>query len=173
MSPPLAHFAAQRVAVVPAQLFRADSVGWSTTVTWADVREELDAAIASALRERGLGNRWAYADDVIRMAKRNPMYTSDPTALGVGRWRNAVPKPGELIPPVVADNLRPFTALGDTRFALIPVELRGDADVGVLRLVIVDTRARTVAWYADLHAIAGPAMIQTLAAGLANLIIEP
>jgi len=173
VTPPLAHFAAQRVAIMPAQLFRADTAGWSREATWAALRTELDSAITAVLKERGLGNRWAYADDVVRTAKRNPIYTSDPTALGVGRWRSTPPKPNETIAPILADNLRPITALGDTRYALIPVELRGDGDAGVLRIVIVDTRARSVAWYADLRAAAGPTMIESLANGLANLIIEP
>lgn len=173
VSPPLAHFAAQRVAIMPAQLFRADTVGWSQAASWPALRAELDAALTAALKERGMGSRWMYAEDVVRTAKRNPLYTSDPTALGVGRWRSTPPKPNETIPPIVADNLRPLTALGDTRYALIPVELRGDGEAAVLRIVIVDTRARSVAWYADLRAAAGPSMIETLANGLADLIIEP
>jgi hypothetical protein len=173
VDPPLAHFAAQRVAIMPAQLFRADTVGWSREASWSVLRADLDRAITAALKERGLGSRWAYAEDVVRTAKRNPIYTSDPTALGVGRWRSMPPKLGETIAPILADNLRPITALGDTRYALIPVELRGDGDAGILRIVIVDTRARTVAWYADLRALAGPTMIETIANGLADLILEP
>jgi hypothetical protein len=40
------------------------------------------------------------------------------------------------VPEVVADNLRPITALGDTRYALIPVELRIEGDVAILRLLL-------------------------------------
>lgn len=173
VSPPLAHFAAQRVSIMPVQLFRADTVGWSRDASWATLRVAVDSAITAALKERGLGSRWAYAEDAVRIAKRNPIYTSDPTSLGVGRWRSTLPKLGETIPPIVADNLRPLTALGDTRYALIPVELRGEGETGILRIVIVDTRARSVAWFADLRAVAGPAMIGALANGLADLIIEP
>jgi hypothetical protein len=173
VGPPLAHFAAQRVAVMPAQLFRADTIGWSREASWPALRAELDGALAAALKERGMGTRWAYAEDVVRTAKRNPIYTSDPTALGVGRLRGTPPKPGETIAPILADNLRPFTALGDTRYALIPVELRGDGESVILRLVLVDTRARTVAWFADLRGVAGPAMIEALANGVADLFIEP
>lgn len=173
LSPPLAHFAAQRVAIVPVQLWRADSTGWSREASWEELRAALDKAIAETLRERGLGGRWIYADDVVRIAKRNPIYTTDPTALGVGRWRSTVPKIGEMIAPVLADNLRPITALGDTRYALIPVELRVEGDLGIVRVVMVDTRNRTVVWGADLGAATGATMMQALAGRLADLIIEP
>ena len=77
------------------------------------------------------------------------------------------------MPSVLADNLRPLTALGDTRFALIPVELRADGGSVVLRLVMVDTRGRTVFWAGDLLSPAGEKMIADLAVRVADLIIEP
>lgn len=176
VGPPLAPFAAQRVAVVPVQFFRADTSGWSKGVDWASLRLAFDSTVAALLTESGLGKRWVYAPDVVRSAKRNPTYATDPYALGAGRWRTMVPKPGDQMPMVVADNIRPLTALGDTRFALVPLELRGDGADAVLRLVIVDTRGRTVIWTADMRLKAAAelkAVTDQLAAGVAALVIEP
>ena len=171
--PPLASFAAMRVAVVPAQLWHADSIGWSRDAQWSQLRPQLDSAISHALRDGGLGAKWAYAGDVVRSARRNQLYSKDPATLGVGRWRNELPKPGDDLAALVADNLRSISALGDTRHALIPVELRGDGEMARLRMVLADTRSRTVVWAADLRVPAGPDMLATLAQQLAALIIEP
>lgn len=171
--PLLGPFAALRVAILPAQLWRADTAGWSATLSWADTRLALDSAITAELQERGLARRWTYAADVVRSAKRNPTYASDPYALGVGRWRSVAPKAGEMLSGTLSDNLRPLTALGDTRYALIPVELRAEGEAVVLRLVLADTRGRTVIWAGDLLAPGGREMITTLASRVADLIIEP
>lgn len=171
--PPLGSFAAMRVAIVPVQLFRADSVGWSKGAVWAVLRAELDSAIGSVMRERGMGTRWAYAADVARAARRNPTYSTDPFALGVGRWRSLPPKIGEELPILIADNLRPITALGDTRYALIPVELRIDGSSALLRLVLVDARLRQVVWVGDIGVSAGREFAAPLAERVADLIIEP
>lgn len=173
VQPPLASFAALRVAVVPAQLWHADTIGWSVGAQWSQLRPQLDSALTLALRDGGLGTKWAYAADVVRAARRNPMYSKDPATLGVGRWRNELPKPGEDVAALIADNLRSISALGDTRHALIPVELRGEGDQVRLRLVLVDTRTRTVVWANDLRSSGGPTMLTSLAQQLAVLILEP
>ncbi|MEX2182094.1 MAG: hypothetical protein WD771_08630 [Gemmatimonadaceae bacterium] len=171
--PPLAPFAAMRLAVVPAQLWRADTIGWSREANWAELRLALDAAIEAELRARGLGSRWAYAADVVRTARRNPIYSTDPYALGVGRWRSTPPKVGDGVPEVVADNLRPITALGDTRYALIPVELRVEGDLAILRLVLADTRARSIVWAGDFGVPGGAGAVAALAVRIADLVVEP
>ncbi|MBX7119359.1 MAG: hypothetical protein K1X31_10215 [Gemmatimonadaceae bacterium] len=172
--PPLAGFAALQVSVFPAQLWRADTTAWSRGVTWAAVRAAFDSTLQATLEERGLGRKWAYASDVVRIAKRNPTYASDPYALGVVRLRApAELKAGDPIPTVLGDNLRPFTALGDTRYALIPIEVRAQGAEVVLRLVLVDTRSRTLTWGGELLAPGGPRMAEALAQRVADLIIEP
>ena len=174
VGPPLAPFAAMRVALMPAQAFKADSAGgWSKDVNWATMRLALDSAITAELLDRGLGRKWAYAADVARTAKRNPTYASDPYALGVGRLRGVELKGGTELPALLADNLRTLTALGDTRYALIPVELAARADGVVLRLVLADTRTRSLVWAGDLLSPAGDAMLAGLATRVANLILEP
>ncbi len=162
-----------RVAIVPVQLWRADSIGWSRAVNWGQTRLALDSALQAVLEERGLGRKWAYPSDVVRSARRNPTYASDPYSLGVGRWRSTPPEAGEVLSGVLGDNLRSVTALGDTRYALIPVELHAVGEAAVLRLVLVDTRTRTVVWAGDLLSPGGARMIEELATLVANLIIDP
>lgn len=173
-SPPLASFTAMRVSITPVQLWRADSAGWSREVAWATTRLAIDSTLQAVLEERGLGRKWAYASDMVRTARRNPTYAGDPYALGVGRLRApAELKQGLALPQAMADNLRPFTALGDTRYALVPVELKAAGDGVVLRLVLADTRSRTVVWAGDLLSAGGARMVETLATKVADLIIEP
>jgi hypothetical protein len=170
---PMAQFAAERVAITPVQFWRADTAGWSASADGAKLRAEVDSAIARELRERGMGSRWAYAGDVVRSARRNPTLRSDPSMLGAGRWRSTPPSAGEQVPALVADNLRVVSALGDTRYALIPVELRGTSGLAVLRIVLVDTRRRVVIWYADLAAEGPNGIADALAKRLADLVVDP
>jgi hypothetical protein len=172
---PLAQFAAERLAVTPVQFWRADSAGWSVTADGPKLRADLDSAIAREFRERGMGSRWAFAGDVVRSARRNPTLRSDPSALGAGRWRNVPPAADEPVPPLLGDNLRAIAALGDTRYAMIPVELRGYGGLVTLRLVIVDTRRRVAVWFADLavEAPAPSAVAEALAKRIADLVVDP
>ena len=171
--PPLAPFTAMKVSIAPMQLWKADTVGWSREVAWPQVRLAIDSTLQAVLEERGLGRKWNYASDMVRSARRNPTYASDPYALGAARLRSGELKPGTAIPPMMADNLRPFTAIGDTRYALIPVELRAQGTEVVLRLVLVDTRSRTLVWAGDLVAPGGARLVDEVATRVANLIIEP
>ena len=171
---PLAQLAAERVAITPVQYWRADSTGWSAAADGAQLRAELDSAFAREFRERALGSRWAFADDVVRSARRHPTLRSDPATLGAGRWRTMPPAAGETLSPLLGDNLRAVSALGDTRYALIPVELRGASGVATLRVVLVDTRRRVAVWYADL-AVEGAVLgvADALARRLADLVVDP
>jgi hypothetical protein len=170
---PLAMFAAQRMAVTPVQFWRADTAGWSAEADGQALRAQVDSAIAQEFRARGMGTRWAYAGDVMRSARRNPTLRADPASLGAGRWRSQVPASGEALPPLVADNLRTVSALGDTRYALIPVELRGQGGDVVLRLVIADTRLRTVVWTADVVAVGAREAATNIATYVADLFVDP
>lgn len=171
--PPLASFTALRVSVTPVQSWHADSTGWSRTVDWPAARAQFDSTLQAVLEERGLGKKWLYASDLVRIAKRNPTYATDPHALGIARLRTMEMRPGNSIPSLLADNLRPFTALGDSRYVLIPFELRAAGDGVVLRLALVDTRSRNLVWAGDLSVPGGARMPVEAATRLANLIIEP
>ncbi len=176
---PLAPFAGQKVSVMPVQFLRVDTTAPVKSQNWAVVRRELDDSIGVAIAERGIGRKWAYAADIERMAKRNAVYVSDPYALGAGGLRNRAFKAGEPAPPVLINNLRSMIALGDSRYALIPVEL-GFAGSGaerhpVLRVVLLDGRAGQITWYADLPGVSsasfGSADIGALAQRIADLVV--
>jgi hypothetical protein len=177
----LAPFAAQRVIVVPVQLFRADTAAHADAARWEAFRRELDDSIGTTIAGRGVGKTWSYAADVVRSAKRNAAYVSDPYALGVQPLRNAVYKPGEKIPQLLAANLRSLIALGDTRYALIPVEIalvrRGNEQRAILRLILVDGRAGEFLWVGDV--ISDPAtsldrtVVSSLSARVADLVVAP
>lgn len=175
---PLAGFAAQKVAVMPVQFVRADSSGSVHAADWAGVRKALDDSIGAAIAERGIGKKWAYAADIERMAKRNAVYVSDPYALGAGGLRTRPLKPEEPVSPVLVNNLRSLIALGDSRFALIPVELsfahKGAESRASLRLVLVDGRVGQVVWSGDIAGepatAFGAATIGALAQRVADLV---
>lgn len=176
---PLAPFAGQKVSVMPIQFLRVDTTAPVKAQNWAAVRRELDDSIGVAIAERGIGKKWAYAADIERMAKRNAVYVSDPYSLGAGGLRNRAFKAGEPAPPVLINNLRSMIALGDSRYALIPVEL-GFAGTGaekhpVLRLVLLDGRVGQITWYADLPGVASTgfasADIGALAQRIADLVV--
>jgi hypothetical protein len=171
--PPLGGFTAMKVSITPVQTWNPDSAGWSRSVVWATTRLALDSALQAELEDRGLAKKWAYASDMVRTARRNPTYAGDPYSLGVARLRTAELKVGMAIPQLMADNLRPFTALNDTRYALIPVSLRVEGEGVILRIVLVDTRSRTLTWAGELVSPGGARMVPELATRIANLIIEP
>jgi hypothetical protein len=176
---PLAPFAAMKVAVMPVQFLRTDTAGPVKAADWAILRRELDDSIGVAIAERGIGRKWAYAADVARMAKRNAGYVSDPYTLGAGGLRMRTLKAEEQAPRTMIDNMRSLIALGDARYALVPVELafakQGNEWRGVLRLLMVDGRVGQLTWFADLPvetgASFGSAAIGVLAQRIADLVV--
>jgi hypothetical protein len=144
----------------------------------------LDAEIAAALAERGVGTGWVMPADIVRSARRNPTYSTDPYALTV-----AVLEPGHKAPardaPLsepLASQLRTITALGDARYVLVPVELRFErlsgagvdttAGHAVLRLALVDARASQVRWLGDVPSDPSSAFSPALAAGVASRLAD-
>lgn len=179
--PPLAQFISQRIIVLPVQLLRADTGAFVTTTGWETFRRELDDSIGAAIAARGIGRQWAYAADVARSAKRNAAYTSDPYSLGVQPMRGAVIKAGDKIPGLFASNLRALIALGDTRYALLPIELvfqrSGTMQRAALRLALVDGRMGLFVWLGEVASDAAPALTPALTASLAarvaDLVVAP
>jgi hypothetical protein len=173
---PLSPFAAHKVSVLPVQFLRADNGAPVSTVDWTTFRKELDDSIGTAIAERGVGKKWAYAADVARMAKRNAGYVSDPYTLGAGSLRTRPLKPEEQAPRTVIDNMRSLIALGDSRYALVPVELafarKDSAWVANLRLVLLDGRAGQVVWFVDLPMEVGSAFGSAGAGALAQRVAD-
>ena len=138
---------------MPVQFFRADSASPVKPAAWATLRKELDDSIGVAIAARGIGKKWAYAADIVRLSKRNSEYVSDPYSLGAAGFRNPKKKVGDPAPSAVVNNMRSLIALGDSRFALIPVDFWFSNKGGVIRpvvhIVLVDGRAGQIVWFAD------------------------
>ena len=144
---------------MPVQFLRADSTSPVKSAEWAAMRKALDDSIGAAIAERGVGRKWAYAADIAKMAKRNSDYASDPYALGARGLLNPQLKAGDPAPSIVVNNMRSLIALGDSRFAVVPVELwfakRGAETRPVLRIVLVDGRVGQVVWFTDVAGAPG------------------
>jgi hypothetical protein len=179
--PPLSPMASQQVMVLPVQLLRADSGAWVDRSKWEQFRRELDDSIASSIADRGVGRKWKYAADVVRIAKRNPNYIGDPYSMGVQTMRAVNFKIGDPMPELLNDNLRLLIALADTRYVLIPVEVwfarKGALQIAVLKLALVDGRGGTFVWLGEVGtdpaAAMSPALISSLAARVADLVVAP
>jgi hypothetical protein len=179
---PLAAFAAQRVAVAPAQRLRlADSVAWGGQVS--SPREylgALDSAFSAALTARGMGTAWALPADVVRAAKRNAVYAADPHALAVGALVPRRTPPVDVTEPL-ATQLRTLVALADARYAFVPVELRFEKGPGagraVVHVALVDARSAEVTWSGDVAgdtaSTLSPALAASAAVKVADLIVAP
>ncbi|MBI1808524.1 MAG: hypothetical protein HYR75_01395 [Gemmatimonadetes bacterium] len=167
---PLSPFASQRIIVVPVQMLRGDSASWVTAPQWERFRRELDDSIGAALSDRGIGRRWEYASGVVRQSKLNSLYVGDPYAVGAQPLRGQAYKVNDRMPDMMSQNLRTIVALGDARYALVPVELvferNGARQRAVLRLALVDARTTTFMWVAD--AVSDGAA--TMPAGLAGIL---
>ena len=177
--PPLASFAAQRLILLPVQMLRADSGSFVTMPMWAEFRKTLDDSVAAAISDRGIGKGWGYPADVVRQAKRNAAYVGDPYALGAQPLRGQLYKPNDHIPEVMGSHLRGLIALGDTRYALVPIELviqrDGPRQRAVLRLALIDGRSGLFMWVgeaaSDPMTALTPALINSLAARVADLVV--
>jgi hypothetical protein len=176
---PLAGFASQRIIVLPVQLLRGDSLSWIVPSGWNVFRKELDDSVSSAIAERGIGKGWGYPADVVRQAKRNAGYVGDPYSIGVQPLRGQNYRPGDHIPPLMASNLRGMIALGDARYALVPVEIvfqrDGPRQRAILRLALVDGRTGLFDWVGEVPSDPATAysasMLSVIAARVADLVV--
>ena len=150
---PLSPMTSEQVLVLPVQLLRADSGAWVDQSGWEAFRRELDDSIGAAIASRGVGRRWKYASDAVRIAKRNPDYVSDVYNMGVQSLRLAKFKTGDLIPDLFNNNLRLLIGIADARYALVPYEAwfvtRNGQQIVVLRLALVDGRAGSFVWFGE------------------------
>jgi hypothetical protein len=160
------------------QFVRVDTAAPVKPGEWSAVRKEIDDSIGAAISERGIGKKWMYGSDVVRLSKRNAVYVNDPYTLGAGGLRTRPLKAEEQAPRTLIDNMRSIIALGDARYALVPVELvftkEGSAAHAVLRLVMLDGRAGQVVWFGDMKVDPGKAFnsaaIGTMAQQVADLV---
>jgi hypothetical protein len=158
LSEPLASFATFRLIVLPVQILRGgDPMGWS--VQAGEPRPylaALDQALETAFRERGLQSTWTLPSDLVRTARRNPTYATDPAQIRAGdAVRRMERQQDARIPEPVASQIRTLAGFHDARYALVPVELRfepstsGDGGRAVLHLAVLDVRGSMITWLGD------------------------
>src|SRR5687768_2974205 len=118
------------VAVLPSRLLAFDdSLGWKNWLEkLPDHRKYLstvDDELAFALRERGL-NRWIYADQLLRNARRNPDYVIDPLLINTEELRATTKRKDGALHEPLASQVRSLVALTEARLVLVPVEMHID-----------------------------------------------
>jgi hypothetical protein len=103
--------------------------------------------------------------------------------MGVQAMRAVLFKIGDPLPQPFVSNLRPLVALGDSRYALVPIEVyfarKGDLQIAVMKLGMADGQGGTIVWLGEVGtdpvaaSTLPPDLINTLATRVANLIIAP
>lgn len=172
---PLASLAGQRIVLTPAYRLRdGDALGWGAQIPRSrEFLRALDTAIAAELALRGLEKQWVYPPDLARSAKASPTYAVDPYALAVEPLRSTSVAPGGKIGDPLVTQLRTMIALHDSRFVLLPVELRFERDksgqgIAVLHAVLVDGRVGEVRWTGDAKSDPSPTFSRALLASVAS-----
>lgn len=186
----LASFVGQPLVIAPSQRLRAgaDAPAWAPAAAAAPAYlATVDDEIAAALADRGVDRGWVLPAQVVRAARRNPTFATDPHALSVDPLLTPVrpPAAGVEVADPLRSQLRAVTALSEARFVLVPVSLRferagganggangGASDAGraVLRLVLVDTRLARVGWAGDVVSDASSSLSPAIAASLADRV---
>jgi len=181
---PLAGFATQRLIVAPASHVRADSLGWVQQAGGVrGMARRLDSVLATQLDGRGLAQRWILPAELVRTFERNRSYATDPYQLSVEPLRLPSFKTGEKYGEPLSSQLRTMIALEeDTRYVLMPIELRFDrapgamAQRGSLRLALLDPRLAEARWVADVRSDAvsdARVALEMLATRVADLFVAP
>ena len=159
-----------RLIVTPTSRVRMDTMGVVQRLGGARAAaRQLDSSIARMLSDRAIGGDWYLPPDLVRAYERNRSYAADPYNLATDLLRSptfvALSNYGEPL----ATQLRTMIALApDSRFVLIPVELRFEREVaggvsGILRGVIVDARAAEARWVGELRGAPAPDATRALA----------
>jgi hypothetical protein len=175
VSRPLATLAGQRVVLTPVYRLReGDAMGWGAQIPRSrELLRALDTALAAELAQRGLEKQWVYPADLARSVKASPTYAVDPYALAVEPLRSTSVAPGGKIGDPLVTQLRTMIALHDSRFVLLPVELRFERDksgqgIAVLRAVLVDGRIGEVRWAGEASSDPAPTFSRALLASVAS-----
>jgi hypothetical protein len=186
---PLSTLGALPVIVLPVQQLRgADPMGWTEQAGPAKAYlAKVDEEIAVALGDRGVRSTWVFPPDLVRSARRNPGYAADPYSLASDQLRAGERRTDQPLMEPLASQLRGLVALNNTRYALVPLELRfersgvdvtaGAGGRAVLHLVLVDVRAARVLWWTDISSDNmprfSPALATSVASHFADLIAAP
>lgn len=179
---PLAAYAAQRLVVTPVGRVSVDSLGWVQQLGGAvAAARRLDTAIATALGDRGLAQRWILPAELWRSYERNRSYATDPYHLAIEQLRAPAFVALSRVAEPLSTQLRTMIALHeDARLVLVPVELRftrsATAGHGVLRVALLDPRFAEARWVGEVtgDTTSVPARaLAAVAARLADLFMAP
>lgn len=154
----LSRFSTEKLIVLPLQgLSTTDPLGWRQ----AAGREltfipHVDTLLELELTGRRLGAKWSFASALSRAARRNPTYLTDPYAIrGIPAIVAHLRKPEHALTEPFSSQIRGLAGVSDTRYALIPLDVRFDSVAGggrpAMRLALVDTRAAKVTWWGEVR----------------------
>lgn len=177
---PLAGYAVQRLVLTPTGFLRADTSAWWRQGGSVSTRT-LDSALVTALTARDLSRNWILPEALVAAYERNRIYAADPYRLALQPLRSTEFVAASRIGEPLSTQLRTMIALHeDTRYVLVPVELRfepaGAAARGVLKVALVDPRFAHANWVGTVEgaAAATPALALASVAGkVADLFIAP
>ena len=151
LTPPLAPMAGRPLVILPTQyvVYGNRVAARDADSSTALLMRILDDEIALALRSRGV-TQWTSARDISASARRNIGMTADPHGLAALEVRRITRASDDPLPEPFASQVRSLTALRDTRYALVPIELRRDVTTvhprGTLRLFLIDSRTARIVW---------------------------
>jgi len=180
----LSRFASLKVMLLPLQGARTEALpAWQAEAGAAGaLARSADRAFEAALGERGLATLWIFPAAMERSARRNPTYVTDPYQLRAAlAVRAALRKPSDPISEPFASQLRALAGVSDSRYAILPLELRfepgGAPSAGRPRLhvVAIDSRAAQVVWAGEVvgadAASYSAAVLADIAQRLADLVV--
>jgi len=171
---------------LPAQkLAGGDATGWVAKMpsprAWL---ASVDSALEASLRERRVASVWTFPTELVRSARRNPMYATDPSEIRAAEAvRLLERRPDSRLAEPVASQLRALAGIHDARYAFVPVEIRFEqvtrdgkpAGRAILHAAVVDIRVASLSWSGDVasevFADLSPALVASLASRLADLIV--
>jgi hypothetical protein len=173
----------QRIIVAPVAYVRsADTLGWVQSMGGnRAAARNLDSAIARALDDRGLAQRWVMPPALVRAHERNRSYAADPYALGMEPLRSANFVSGSKFGEPLSSQLRTMIALeADVRMVLLPIEVRFDQTRAgmraTLRAAFVDPRTAEARWVGEVKsegATSPAAAFSAIGQRLADLFAAP
>ena len=176
----LANLAAQHVVLLPTYAVRvAPGLAWGSVGRPSDLKQLLDADLASAFDERGLNKTWVLPAELERAYRQNSTYASDPFNLAEEQIRSPLLRPETRLAEPFASQVSVLIRLhDDVRYVLAPVELRleaaGAGGRGILRVVLLDARLSNVIWIgefaSDTLPTYGPAVTASIASKLASAV---
>lgn len=178
----LSRFSTEKLIVLPLQgLSASDPLGWrqmaGRELTFIP---HVDTLLEAELTGRRLGAKWSFASALTRAARRNPTYLTDPYAIrGIPAIVAHLRKPENPLTEPFSSQVRALAGVSDTRYALIPLDVRFDSVAGggrpAMRLALIDTRAFKVTWWGEVRGSTAeaysPAVLDDLIQRVADLVI--